>query len=468
MSTADKFPFVDLPKPKIDEKYLVQLPNGMPLKWSPPREQIKNDAFPLEEKNKSLQQFIAYAEKRIKEAILSGDKERIKLAKSWCAKLNAQPRLSTQKIIIADFDALPEKLGFNSWDSFYEFLVTHYADTGVVCRSISNKVKIFFLIDYEYAYIESFQASGKGAGFPDFSATGGVLLERSEVFGPPLVPPLQTKDCVNFLKRLLKGDNFILGAEDHRVQNIKNRLFEFCDKSKTAMSTTLLSADMVEKLKYLRQSRIHFFSAGPYVANKEKEQSEIINVKRYRLFDGELPKEALFFVIGKRPDTTREQREILVRYLLESPMLAEKGFNLSTTLLKEVTGVSKRSVSKWLKELCQMQVLECVEETVLIGEKAKTYVAHGWLLEHLETHCPPASKSLDRSFPDGEWDALGYLNLKRLIGGLFRQNDDEILLAVKNYIETLPGIDDLADRRPRLLRQADRIITHLLPQWRSK
>lgn len=467
MSTADKFPFVDLPKPNIDEKYLVQLPNGMTLKWAPPRKQIKNDAFPFEEKDKSLQQFIAYAETRIKEAILSGDKERIKLAKSWCAKLNAQPRLSTQKVIIADFDTLPAKLGFNSWDSFYEFLVAHYADSGVVCRSVSNKVKIFFLVDYKYAFVASYQASRRSA-FPDFTVTGGVLPERSEVFGPPLVPPLQTKDCVNFLERLLRGDNFILGAEEHRVQNIKNRLFEFCDKSKTAMSTTLLSADMFEKLKYLRQSRIHFFSAGPYVANEEKEESEIVNVKRYRLFEGDLPKESLFFVNGKRPDTTKEHREKLIRYLLASPMLADEGYDLPIALLKQVTGVSKRSVSKWLKELCQMQILECVEETVLIGEKAKTYVAHGWLLEHLELHCPPASKGLDRSFPDGEWDALGYLNLKRLIGGLFRQNDDEIRLAVEKYVDSLPGIDALPDRRPRLLRQADHIISHLLPKWRSK
>lgn len=117
------------------------------------------------------------------------------------------------------------------------------------------------------------------------------------------------------------------------------------------------------------------------------------NLLDFLSFDEELPCFARKFV--NKGDNLLG-REKLMRILLKTPQLINKGFDLPTTKLAMECGVSVPSVSKWLKQLTMPTVyfykdkrkiytlLELIDTKIIVGSKSKTYKARGPLLDFLE------------------------------------------------------------------------------------
>ncbi len=419
----------------INQKFLAQLPNGFTLKWCAPRRKLRFKEFKNELDDKKLNSWIDKAAQLLKEAKALNDLEMVRQAKRTFPKVNLLPELSEEKVLTADFDNIPS--GFLSYDELYKDLAVKYPNA-VVARTTSNKVKLFFVIRYKYS--------------------NRVDLTLSTTSDSQLFPKITPEVAVKLIETLLNNKS----------------LFDSIDKKIQAFQITFISRDIKEKLKLLRQLPVFDFSAGNYVPPPQPTVDVPTRRKRRpvaRLFVGQLDESLRLVVKQQRPPSQRSF-EKFIRYLVACPTLNTKdGWDISTTIISKLARVSKRTASRWRNLLeDEYNLIECIEETVIRGKKAKTYIAIGSLftaIQEANGNHPPFIPA--RTFPTGGWHSGGYYNLIRLIGGPNKHSsDNEIRALCMDWIDKLEGLKDKNDRRPMLQDIMNFIITNpkYLPRWR--
>ena len=108
-------------------KHLFNLPNGASLKFAPHWKIGRQSDW-----------YYSFNDQRVWEA---GDKGKGKqyLLNLWSSRTDLS-------VVAADYDELP--FGFHDWDRFAEYMSMVFSPSqAIVCRSSSNKVKVFFLVE---------------------------------------------------------------------------------------------------------------------------------------------------------------------------------------------------------------------------------------------------------------------------------------------------------------------------------
>ena len=118
------------------EKYLFNLPDGSHLSYAL--------ALDLKKGGSQFKWFRSYPSWGLTNITPKTKKGSPRLG-LWSARKN-------QKILCADFDSLPE--GYRSWDKFHEVMKIKYPNA-YVFRSVSNKVKMFFIVEFTTSYINT-------------------------------------------------------------------------------------------------------------------------------------------------------------------------------------------------------------------------------------------------------------------------------------------------------------------------
>lgn len=429
----------------INQKFLAQLPNGFTLKWCAPKRKLGFQEFKNELDDKKLNLWIDKAAQLLKEAKALNDLDKVRQAKRTFPKVNLLPELSWEKVLTADFDNIPS--GFSDYDELYKDLAVKYPNA-VVARTTSNKVKLFFVIRYQYSNRVDLTLN------PNFEST---FTSDSRLF-PKIAPDV----AVKLIEELLNNKT----------------LFDSIDKKIQAFQITFISRDIKEKLKLLRQLPVFDFSAGNYVPPPQPTVDVPTKRKRRpvaRLFVGQLDESLRLVVKQQRPPMQRSF-EKFIRYLVACPGLNTKdGWDISTTIISKIARVSKRTASKWRSLLEEKKLIECIEETVIwrnskiLSKKAKTYKAVGSLSKAIEAANGSYKPFIPaRTLPTGGWHSGGYYNLMRLIEKHEASADNEIRAICMAWIDNLEGIEDKNDRRPMLQDIMNFIITNpkYLPRWR--
>ena len=447
MNNKFGFPFKFESEPlTINQKFLAQLPNGFTLKWCAPRRRLGFQEFKNELDDKKLNSWIDKAAQLLKEAKALNDLEMVRQAKRTFPKVNLLPELSEEKVLTADFDNIPS--GFSSYDELYKDLAVKYPNA-VVARTTSNKVKLFFVIRYQYSNRVDLTLN------PNFEST---FTSDSRLF-PKIAPDV----AVKLIDELLNNKT----------------LFDSIDKKIQAFQITFISRDIKEKLKLLRQLPVFDFSAGNYVPPPQPAVDVPTRRKRRpvaRLFVGQLD-ESLRLVVKQQRPPMQSSFEKFIRYLVACPGLNTKdGYDISTTIISKLARISKRTASRWRNLLEEKKLIECIEETVIwrnskiLPKKAKTYIAIGSLFTAIqEAWNERPIVSTARTLPTGGWHSGGSDNLMRLIGKNKHKTNDEIRAICMDWIDNLEGIKDKNDRRPMLQDIMNFIITNpkYLPRWRK-
>lgn len=107
---------------------------------------------------------------------------------------------SRQHFVCADFDYLPS--GFKKWDDFYGYCVKAYGKKGFVFRSISNKVKVLFLVELPVG--RSRMTSSISKNILDKLLKSDIEYADTSMFGMGLLflyPPL-----VNGIQKFLRSN----------------------------------------------------------------------------------------------------------------------------------------------------------------------------------------------------------------------------------------------------------------------
>ncbi len=416
---SSQISFVALPP--IDDTLLCQLPNGTCLRWCGPNKRTPFTEFRNEKDDNSLQHYIDSANSKLRRA--SSEDERKERKRNF-PKVHLLPITSNQKVITADFDNLP--IGYTSFDTLYKNLCIRYPNA-VVARTVSCKVKMFFVINYYY---------------------------RTHALSSPKVT------CDKALKFL---DNFLNDAT----------LFAAIDRNYSAFLITFLSDDIREKLKLLRQLTPIDYPEDNLVPVSKAELPDKKTKHKFRFYDGNLD-EPLVTIINKWRSPKRAHVEKLFRYLIACPRLATtNGYDLATTIVKKITKQSIKTAANWLRQLeTNYCLLACIDGTTIPGRKARTFIAKNALLEAIKKYNPEAMNivQLPTTFENGDWYSGGMATILYIVGKSKHKSDIEIRAEVTNWINSLDGVNAKPDRKQKLESLAQTAIKNpnYLPKWRKE
>lgn len=151
----------------------------------------------------------------------------------------------------------------------------------------------------------------------------------------------------------------------------------------------------------------------------------------YKLIEykGEIPRNLRSFIgIGRGSDT----RESLIRILIGAWGLLES-FDLPIKLLANQLDVSPALVSRLLKELQARNLLVCVDQSYIVGKKAKTYVAKHSLKLAIEQHKNSYKKT--KSLPTKVIPGHFYQQMMPALAH-FQTQEDFML-----WLQSIDGID---------------------------
>lgn len=141
--------------------------------------------------------------------------------------------------------------------------------------------------------------------------------------------------------------------------------FDIIDNSHAALCCSYMNEHILDGINLM--CAMEFVDIGD-IKNK------IQTTTRYYSYKGKIPQFFKFFIGNEKA------REQFVRALLSCHNLIEnRGFGLSQTVLAAQCGVSTGSISKWLKTLQDMKLLDCVDANWEYKKKAKIYKA-SWML----------------------------------------------------------------------------------------
>lgn len=238
-------------------------------------------------------------------------------------------------VIAADFDRPPE--GFGSFDQLAEFLRFNHRNA-IVSRSVSNKVKCFFLVRAENGMNQD---------------TASETLHK--ILGPDLFPA--------------------------------------CDLSPAALSWTFITPAMARDLKQLSSLTPIEAAVGYDLEPVNTDVNKCITPPRPMRRNLETLSEELQQWVG-RSDFRLELMRILTA---SRGLLSSVGMDLPTTYLSTECGCSAMQISRYLRELQKGGFLECVSRGYRVGFKAKTFRATGALRDALRVIFPKVQELPDLS-----------------------------------------------------------------------
>ncbi len=274
------------------------------------------------------------------------NKESLPMLGLWNSKSN-------QHLICADFDNYPPFL--SSFDDLFDMLNSAYGEKGIVVRSFSNNVKVFFLVEKD-----------------------------------TLRPP-NTTEAIRCLTKI----HPMLAAFADRQGLDKSYLNESMAKIIMSRLPTLPVIQRIESIKADGEPK------EEPKKNKEPSTTEIV------FFDGQLPPALLAFVNSYKNKTV-EERERLLRFILGKPDLAIKSIQLPVKHIAKAIGTNQQNVSHWIKLLKAKKWLDVVDKGYKKGIRAKSYQLCGPLKSFCSTlkdskrlasnYVPP------KTIPDGQWN----------------------------------------------------------------
>jgi len=357
----------ELPK---DIKQLLVLPNGSHLRYALPQDL---GGTPNWFRGYDLDYVRKWERKRKKHNIKVG---------LWTSRSN-------QHVIVADFDDIPQ--GYRDYDHLFSATQERYQDIALVTRSISNKVKIFFVLEF-----------------------------KEEIEMSKSISLLNLESLLN----------------DHSF-------FSVIDKRVSALSITFTYPELTQRLsEFLPKMKMHkgILPVGTVLGEGgEGDNNHCIPSSRFNksprvskplpIFSGDIPSTSFEFFIRRNP-----QREKFIRLLLNRRGLASDGFDLGTVKIAEEIRATQKSVWKWRLELENLGLITKISSAFYPGRKAHRYVASGLLLEALqEIHKSATTRAINwlpSTIPDGEWHSTLWTVSRHFV------HDKD---AFFTWVKTIPG-----------------------------
>lgn len=276
-------------------EYLLTLPNKTHISYAFPQD--------LKKAGGQFQWFRSFYDYRIVNRIPKKKKSSPRLG-LWSPRGN-------QKIICGDFDELPSD--YDSWDTFHLDMKKRYSSKGYVFRSVSGKVKVFFLVELKTNFIN--HKMGK-----------------------------------YILSKLLEKNHF-----------------SQVDTSYTGMSICYTNPIMIAGFRKWLES-----SPEPQKVNLAPVFRKIAN-HNFDIHKGKLPKILeMKFIKGNKAKELLCR--ILLR---QRRMAMKSGFDIPTTKFSRELGVDQKTVHRWRNELVELNFITCIDETYKINKKGMTYKALG-------------------------------------------------------------------------------------------
>jgi hypothetical protein len=309
---------------------------------------------------------------------------------------------STLHVVSADFDQVP--LGFGSYDRLFQYLQATLGHLGIVSRSVSGKVKMFFVVDI------------------------------------PSNVGMSSEIALDTLSKILPDD-----------------LFDFIDKSEAALSLTFLTKGLIEDLKGLKDvdpipcvlDSIGNEDAkgGYYYSGNAKH--------KFKPYTGEIGQ-----MLKEEAKLLSVQKEAVFRILLNINALRKDGFCLSSVKIGRECSVSHRTVRFWFTRWTDTGVLICINKqynfrgaTTYKGATiaAKKYKFNDNIkLPPLQKQPLKALEPLPTSILDEQWREALWQAARCFVS----RPDAEI--AFLAWVQTLPNWNAKGKRRPSLAKNAIR------------
>ena len=370
------------------EDNIFILPNGSILPYSLPGDS-GNQRF-----------FRTKKTKRFRSSLQSTKKEDLPLLHCWKSDSNLV-------LINADFDEEPDAYGFADFDRLEEFLLSTIGHLGIVTRSASNKVKVFFLLNLPQ----------------DIEITKDIALDT--------------------LSKILPDD--LSEHIDHRLSALsKSYITErMCIDINTSLFTLIPIEPVLDSVEE-NPVKGEYSSCIPYYqATPTLEAQNFGNLISQRL--------------SEEVNRTKTLEQIML-FLMAAPSLVTTGFQISQKKLGVTAGVSQKTISLYLSKLLNAGLLYTVNKTYVPDKQAKTYRFAGLFRVLFKMFFdrpssfirkPRRSRSeLPSRINDGEWNDTMVKNVYR-----FRANPDAFL----EWIKSIPDYH-LKDR----WQQANRILKWFL------
>jgi hypothetical protein len=461
------FPFDFEPKKEplpVNEELFCELPDGTLLCWEFGKRKSSIKNYTNNQDDNTLRGAINRAKKKLTTAVTE---DQIKRAKVAFPRFFSMPENSEYKVIITEFDKLPRKI--KSFAELYRKLRDCFPDE-VIARSVSGKVKIFFLVRYYFSDLQSYEAPifSDLQSDPLFGSTRFRISRPSHqpCYGPqPLPPIINHERALEMLSNLFYRHYYFL------TQFTAESLIKAVDTQWAALRTSSISQSICNEIKNIKNARVHEMGVRyQQVQAKQSIADEKTPRKRLlRRFEGEIPK---FLLPFQKKGKTRDSHDRFLRIILESKQLAyPEGFDMPLTKISKTCGKKPSQVAIWIRELEKAGLIKCIDEEYVIGEKAKTYVALGKLQDFL-LELPGTNSFLvwPKTFQDNNWAKEGFKAICKLVSGLSHRPDGLIEEKLQAWIEGLEGLDSKFDRRPRLYSQLQTVLTGAtyLEAWREE
>lgn len=448
----NQFPFDDKPEKSalsINEDLFCELPDGTALRWGFGKRRASIKHLPNKQDDNRLRDAINRASKKLARATTE---EATKQAKASFPRFFSMPENSQYKLLIADFDRLPRKI--KSFTELYRQLCECFPNE-VVARSVTGKVKIFFLIQHYYGNLQDYESPVK-------LRTSTIHRAGNQpCYGPQPLPPEVTHE------RALEMLSALFYRHDYTLTKLTpESLIKALDDNWSALRTSSISESICNEIKRIKNSPVHSMDIN-FQLNQPAQTAKKQRVKQLRYFKGEIP---AFFVPLLKKGKIRNAHERFIRVLLASKQLAyPEGFDMPLTKVATACRKKPAQIAIWRRELERAGFIKCIDERYERGIKAKTYIALGELQIFLlgingNVNIAPWPKT----FEDGEWAKEGFRAICIIVSQLKSKQDEEIRSRVIAWIEGLEGLASKFDRRPRLYKALKKVIADdsYLPTYR--
>jgi hypothetical protein len=227
--------------------------------------------------------------------------------------------------------------------------------------------------------------------YDEFTSFNSLAKYMENTYGKTglVIRSFSGKVKIVFVVHLKPGINI---NQQHALETLRvllnERDYNHIDKSLGALSLSFLTKESFLKLKIeLPYKPVHELQ----VSSKPVKPDHV-----YRTFKSKIP-EFLIPFIGKN-----KKKEKFIRILLECKMLMYDGFNLPLKKLAKECEVDPKTISSWIRHLKTLNLLECIDETYIIGKKAKTFKAKNELLTFLSS-TKKEKITIPSKIDDGKW-----------------------------------------------------------------
>ena len=361
-------------------------------------------------------------------------------------------------ILSADFDQIPLEISMNLktpqdvekfWEDLYESLQSSYGDQTIICRSYSNKVKIFIpFVMAEGFLVEEVSRFTKESILKQFllkehhwfdNTVAGMDVAYLDPTALKLLPTIGELNPV----RIYTEEQLVFYRDTPSTLFVPNDLF-VPKSSLSGFSRTKPTYDGLSICKLSKERSID------QISTEHEKVNNVIDRNFYRYEGKKLPKG----VSNSKILSLKGGKELMRRLLLAKHLNRKQGYGLPTHKLAEECKVSVPQISKMLKVLSEEGNLECIDSRSIYGKRARIYVASGALRKEIhllfeESSKTPKPFNFPKQISDGAWEKTLYAIAKHL------PNKEDF----KNYALNLNGIEekDRIQKVERILNRWDEI-----------